>query len=185
MKNQKLNWKMSSVDGKNVNKMLPSLPTYVPSKWHAYIFVLLSSTPLDTWLFVTEINNDNGITRVKETAFPVLLIMHIRKGNNSLSPVLDSCLLFIHLCFDLSSPPRGHWRERGCTAGYVTVSLFINACCFREDLLFGRSVPEKRNDSVYLPLFFTSRTVKLMLEIMHIALKQPQFSLTVPLGRLT
>lgn len=75
---------MSEVDEKNVNKMLLSLPTYMPSKKHTYRPVLLSSTARDTFLFVTEINNDNGIIRVKEiTAFPVLLFMHSRKQSFS------------------------------------------------------------------------------------------------------
>lgn len=75
--------------------------------------------------------------------------MHTRNGNNSLSPVVDSCFMFIHLCFGLSSVHRGHWRERGCTAGCATASLFIDACCFIKDL-FGFSVPENRNNVVYL-----------------------------------
>lgn len=100
---------MPEVDEKNVNKMLLSLPTYTPSKEHSHRPVLLSSTSLDTFLFVTEINNDNGITRVKEiTAFLVLLFRHIRKENNSLSPVFDSCSMFIHICSDLFSLP---WRS--------------------------------------------------------------------------
>lgn len=134
---------------KNGNKMLLSLPTYTPSKEHSYRCVLLSSTSLDTFLFVTEIKNGNGITRVKEiTSFPVLLFMHIRKENNSLSPVFDSCFMFIYICSDLSSLHVGHWRERGCRAGCVTVSVLIDVCCFTEDLC----VWENRNN-LYIWLF--------------------------------
>lgn len=37
--------------------------------------------------------------------------------------------------FDLSLLHRGQWRERGCTAGYVSFSFFIDAYCFTEDLI--------------------------------------------------
>lgn len=68
----------------------------MPSKEHVYRLVLFSST----FLFVTEINTDNGITGVKEvTAFPVLLFMHVRKGNDCFTPVFDSCFMFTYLCF--------------------------------------------------------------------------------------
>lgn len=81
----------------------------MPSKERIYRLVLFCSTLLETFLFVTEINTDNGIiisqgiTRIKEvTAFPVLLFMHIRKGNKFirfLTPVIrlsNSVLIYLN-----------------------------------------------------------------------------------------
>lgn len=70
--------------------------------------------------------------------------------------------------------------EKGDAQQVVLLFQFLLMCAASQ-----RTYLCERTETIYIFDFFKNRTVKLILEIMHIALKQFQFSLTVALGMPT